>query len=128
MFSYSPSLTDDISKVRFHTGDVDVEAHYVEDETIAALLAQYSNNINKVVIACIQFIISQLSSPNFSVDWLDVSLEEARKGYEALLQQKLNEEASGSVGGTFSTATLVKHAHRQDSYEPNSDGSFNLLS
>ena len=85
-FTFNPALTDDVSITRFHVGDVNEEGHYLEDETIQYFVDNYS--LGEAVIACIQHIITQLSTPNFSQDWLTVSVSEARKGYEALLAAK----------------------------------------
>lgn len=85
-FTFDTSLATDLALCRFHIGDTNEEGHYLEDETIQYFLTNYS--LGEAVVACIQHIITQLSTPNFSQDWLTVSVTEARKGYETLLAQK----------------------------------------
>lgn len=85
-FTFDTTLATDLALVRFHIGDVNEEGHYLEDATIDYFVTNYS--VGEAVVACIQHIITQLSTPNFSQDWLTVSVSEARKGYEALLAAK----------------------------------------
>jgi hypothetical protein len=85
-FTFDASLATDLALTRFHIGDVNEEGHYLEDETISYFVTNYS--LGEAVVACISHIITQLSTPNFSQDWLTVSVAEARKGYETLLAQK----------------------------------------
>ena len=85
-FTFDASLATDLALVRFHIGDTSDEGHFLDDATIQYFITNYS--VGEAVVACIQYIITQLSVPNFSLDWLNVSVAEARKGYETLLAQK----------------------------------------
>lgn len=85
-YTYAPALTDDVSLVRFHVGDNSSEGHYLEDEEIQYFVSVGS--VGTAVIACIKHIIAKLSTPNFRLDWLTVSNNEARQGFEALLKLK----------------------------------------
>lgn len=117
--SFNPALTDSVSLVRFHIGDTNVESAFVQDETIRALYAQ-SEDIGQTVIACLQYIITQLSLPNFSLDWMNVSYSDARAGYEKLLKTK---RAEFSIQVATATSE-VKNPHRADSYEQDSEGNY----
>ena len=115
-FAFDPSLADDVSLVRFHIGDVDSEGYYLDDETIQYWVT--AGSVSTAVIACIRFIITQLASPNFKLDWLSVSNEKAREGFEQLLMDKA-EELGVSLGVSV-TATYA-HPYRADSYQDPDD-------
>ena len=110
-FTFDNTLSTDLAKVRFHIGDTSSAGNYIWDETITALVAS-EGSVGGAVISSIRYIISQLSSPDFKLDWLSVSNKEARAGFELLLQQKA-QELGISLGGT-STVT-IKNAYRADS-------------
>ena len=57
-FSFDPTLSDDVSLVRFHIGDTDEEGYFLDDETIQYWVNQ--DNVNSAVVSCIRFILSQL--------------------------------------------------------------------
>jgi len=115
-FTHHPNLTDDVSLVRFHIGDTNPEGHFLEDETIQYWVDQGS--AKTAVIACLQYIISQLSAPDFKQDWLSVSMGDARKGYEELLKQKRIELGISSVF----VATTTSSPYREDSLQ--TDGNY----
>jgi hypothetical protein len=116
-FTFAASLSTDISLVRFHIGDTRDEGHYLDDETIQYFIT--AGSVSSAVIACIRYIITQLSQPDFRLDWMTVSNAEARKGFENLLKQKA-QELGVSASGAVATST-ISHAHRADSDE-NVDG------
>jgi hypothetical protein len=110
-YSFDNSLGDDVSIVRFHIGDNHDEGHYLEDEEIQYFVT--AGSVGSAIISCIKYIISQLSIPNFRKDWLSVTNEQARAGYENLLKVKQQE-----FGISDATVTsTISHAHRADSYE-----------
>ena len=114
-FSFDENLADDVSLTRFHIGDTDDAGHFLEDETI-----QYhidAGTVGSAVIACIRFIIMQLSRPDFKQDWLSVDNASAKAGYETMLKIKAQEFGIQ----TSSPATSIGYPHRADSYE-NDDG------
>ena len=114
-FFFNPALSDDVSLVRFHVGDTSDEGHYLEDETIQHFVT--AGSVATAAIACIRYIITQLSQPDFKLDWMSVTNAEARKGFETLLKQKQQE-----LGVSTATAkSTISHAHRADSHE-NVDG------
>ncbi len=116
-FTFDNTLTTDLAKVRFHIGDTHSEGYYLSDETITALLAS-EGDVAGAVIACIRYIITQLSQPNFSMDWLNVSNEQARAGYEALLKQK-SVEFGVTIGASASSS--ISLPYRADSYQDSDD-------
>lgn len=111
-FSFDPTLSKDLDLVRFHIGDINSEGAYLEDETINALLTS-EGSVGGAVISSLRFIITQLSSPNFKLDWLSVTNDEAREGFETILKQKSQEfgiSASGLVA-----ASTISQTYRADS-------------
>lgn len=112
-FSYDPSLGDDESIVRFHIGDTVEEGAYLPDETITALIASEGTN-EDAAIACLRYILTQLSTPNFRKDWLQVDYQTAREGFEKILEDKSAE--FGINLGAIATATVALPT-RADSYQ-----------
>lgn len=111
-FTFDASLADDVSLVRFHVGDNSSDGHYLEDETIQYFVT--ASGVGTAVIRCIQYIITQLSQPDFRKDWLSVSSGEARKGYETLLKAKAQEFSISLSSVTM--ASSVSNPYRSDSY------------
>lgn len=112
-FTFDASLATDLAFVRLHIGDNHDEGHYLEDETIQYFVDNYS--IGEAVVACISHIITQLSTPNFSQDWLTVSVSEARKGYETLLAAKKIEFGISRIVPTATIALPYRADSNQDS-------------
>jgi hypothetical protein len=110
-FTFDNTLSTDLAKVRFHCGDCSSAGNYLWDETITALLTS-EGSVGGAVVASIRYIISQLSSPDFKLDWLSVSNKEARAGFELLLKQKA-QELGVSLGATASST--INNAYRADS-------------
>jgi hypothetical protein len=113
-YTFDPSLSTDLALVRFHIGDTSEAGAYLQDETITALLAS-SGSVGGAVIASIKYIITQLSQPNFSLDWLSVDPASARAGYENLLKQKAQE--FGISLSSVSAVASISLPHRADSGE-----------
>jgi hypothetical protein len=123
-FTFSADLSTDLALVRFHIGDTDADGYYLTDETITALLTS-EGSVGGAVIACIKYIITQLSKPNFKLDWMSVSdMQEARKGYERLLITKAQEFGIKPTSITISTtiSTPYRADSGQDSDEDTYDG------
>ena len=113
-FTFDTTLSTDLAKVRFHIGDTSSDGAYLADETIIALLTS-EGSVAGAVIACIRYIITQLSSPNFRLDWLTVSNEKAREGFEKLLKDKA-QELGVNLSGATATST-ISLPYRRDSYQ-----------
>jgi len=111
-YTFDPALTTEKDFVRFHIGDTSSEGHYLEDETIQALLL--SSTMEEVVIQSIRYVLTQLSQPNFTQDWLSVDLKTAREGFEKLLKEKAK-ELGVSTGATATSS--ISLPRRADSYE-----------
>ena len=103
-FTFDNSLSTDLAKVRFHVGDTSSAGNYLWDETINALVTS-EGSVGGAVIACIKYIITQLSSPDFKQDWLSVSNKEARAGFEKLLKVKA-QELGISLSNVTASATI----------------------
>jgi hypothetical protein len=88
-FTFSESLTTDLSKVRFWVGDTDENGYYLSDATITALLSS-EGSVGSATVAGIQYIIAKLSKPDFRADWLQVSNAEAVRAWERRLIEMRN--------------------------------------
>lgn len=109
----SPTISQSqIDLVRFEIGDTHVEGQYLTDAQITTLLTNYSHG--QTVVSCLEYIITQLSTPDFKLDWMSVSNAQARSAFENML--KLKQQKYGISPGAVMTCT-IKHAHRADSYE-----------
>jgi len=112
--TFDTSLGNDVSLVRFHIGDTSTDGNYLEDETI-----QYwvdAGTVGSAVIACLKYIITQLSSPDFKQDWLSVSNKEARQGFENLLKVKAQELGISLSGVTASATISLPYRADSDQY------------
>ena len=116
-FSYNAALSTDISLVRFHIGDTNSEGAFLADETINYFVTNYS--VGEAVVRCIQYIITQLSQPDFRLDWMQISNKEARTGYEKLLKEKAQE--FGIRLSNLTPTSTVTNAYRADSYQTSND-------
>lgn len=113
-FTFDNTLATDLALVRFHIGDTSSDGAYLADETITALLTS-EGSVGGAVVACIKYIITQLSSPDFKEDWLSVNHAEARKGFQELLRQKAQEFEINLSGIT--TTTTISQPYRADSHQ-----------
>ncbi len=111
-YTFDPALSTDVSLVRFHIGDNNEQGHFLEDETIQYFVT--NSGVGTAVMRCIQYIITQLSQPNFSMGWMSVSNGEARAGYEAMLKAKAQEFNLNQSGAVM--ASTVSNPYRGDSY------------
>ena len=98
-FTYDESLGTDLALVRFHVGDTNSNGAYLADATIDALVIS-ETSVGGAVIASIKYIITQLSSPDFKLDWMSVTNETARMGFEKLLTMKAQEFGISATGIT----------------------------
>ena len=117
-FSYTAALTDDVSVVRFRIGDNKEDGHYLEDAEIQYWIDN-TTALGAAMVRCIEYIITQLSQPNFKLDWLTVSNEEARKGYENLLKKIAQEE--GVSLASISAGSAIGLPRRADSYQEDAE-------
>lgn len=115
-FSFDEALADDVSLVRFHIGDTETDGHFLADETISYWLTA-SGSVGTTVVRCIEYIITQLSVPNFRLDWMRVDNEAARKGYENMLKTKKQE--LGVTSGSTSVAYMELPSRADSDQEDN---------
>jgi hypothetical protein len=116
--SFDPSLPTDRDRVRHEIGDVDPERMFLDDETIDALLALFSDDLGLTIVNCVLAIAAQLRRPDFKVDWMSVSNQvAAAQSYDQMAEDKA---AEWGIGGT--TSTYV-YAERRDSFWPDADTS-----
>jgi len=119
-YTFDASLGTDVSLVRFHIGDNHVEGYFLEDVTIQYFVD--AGTVGSAVIACIKYIITQLSVPNFKLDWMSVSNEEARKGYETMLKDKA-QEFGVNLSGVRATST-ISLPYRADSLQDSDEATY----
>jgi len=112
-YTYAPALTDDVSLVRFHVGDNLSEGHYLEDEEIQYFVS--AGSVGSAVIACIKHIIAKLSTPNFRLDWLSVTNEQARQGFETLLKLKGAEFGISVASNRLGSGVIALPIYSNDS-------------
>ena len=114
-YTFDPSLADDVSYIRFMIGDTNTSGMFLQDETIQAIF-DMSDDYGDAIVECIQYIITQLSQPNFSLDWLNVSgMESARAGYEKLLERRKVEYSIQRMVVTSTIALPYRADSNQDS-------------
>lgn len=116
-FTYNPALSTNVSLVRFHIGDTNESGAFLADETINYLVTTYS--VGEAVVRSIQYIITQLSQPDFKLDWLSISNKEARAGYEKLLKEKAQE--FGIRLSKLTPTSTISQPYRADSYQDSDD-------
>ena len=116
-FTYDPALSTNVSLVRFHIGDTNEDGAFLADETINYLVTTYS--VGEAVVRSIQYIITQLSQPDFRLDWMQVSNKEARAGYEKLLKEKAQE--FGIRLSKLMPTSTISQPYRADSYQDSDD-------
>jgi hypothetical protein len=101
-FSYDLGDPDDVTRVRFHVGDVDAEAAIFSDEEIAYVVRE-EGSWQAGVIACLQSLIARLAAdPKFTADWLTVERGEALAAYRKALREKRAEFGLPAVRATAS--------------------------
>lgn len=111
-YTFSPTLTDDVSLVRFHIGDCIEQDHRLEDATIQHFVT--ASGIGVAVVRCIQYIITRLSQPDERVGSYSVSNAAARLSYQTLLMIKAL-EFNVSLSGVV-VSSSVSLPWRSDSY------------
>lgn len=115
-FSFSTPFND-ISRVRFYIGDVSADRAIFQDEVIVAVIAQ-TGTWQTAVIACIQNIISQLSSQSdFKADWLSVDYKTALQYWQNQLNL-LARQLGVPNGRIVATATYLWRPDSNQQGEP----------
>lgn len=109
-FTYDLSSVTDITRVRFHMGDVIQETAIFSDEEITFAISE-AGTWQKAVIACIRSVMARLSAePDMQADWLKIDWRRSAENWKLLLSEKAQEfgvgKARSSTGG--------QHVHRVD--------------
>lgn len=109
-FTYNLASPNDITRVRFHTGDTIEESAISSDEQITFVISE-SGTWQKAVIACIRHNIARLATePDMEADWLKIDWRRSADNWKLLLSEKSQEfglgKARASSGG--------QHVHRVD--------------
>ncbi len=109
-FTYDLSTPNDITRVRFHIGDVIEDAAMNSDEQIQFAIDE-SGSWQRAVIACIRHAIARLAmEPDMQADWLKIDWRRSADNWKLLLSEKTQEfgvgKARASSGGN--------HAYRPD--------------
>lgn len=113
-FTYTPDSANDITRVRFHTGDTVEDVAIFSDEEITFVITE-EGTYQRAVIECLTTIIAKLSmEPDLKADWLSVSLGRSVAGFTALLAEKrkkfgLPAEVAGTVA-TYRSDSLQTEA------------------
>lgn len=109
--TYNPALATDTDRVRFDTGDTDVARAVVQDETIAALLAEAGATRASVSARVAQSILSHYQHQvTYDVDGQGERFSDRAKAYVntvAMLLARARDEAAAIVVEGNITAGLA---------------------
>lgn len=102
-FTYTEDLTVARDYVRFHTGDTVEDQAFLSDEIITSMIAVEGSN-DAAVIAGLRYIVTRLSQPGFSADWLSVDNKSAAESYRMMLREKQREFGLSQMTSSSKTA------------------------
>lgn len=110
-FTYNTNPFDNVARVRFWTGDVDVNRAIFQDEVINGVI-QDQGTWQTAAVVLIQNIIMQLSGqPDFHADWLTVDYKTALQYYSQMIIR-----VARQLGVPYSPiASAVNYTYRADS-------------
>ena len=110
-FTYAPASPTDLTRVRWHIGDI-VEASAIFTDADIEFAISEGGSYQQAVIGCLKTIIAKISAePDFQADWLKADLGRSLAGYQWLLVEKRHE-----FDITALTAT-AKPVYRSDSLQ-----------
>ena len=118
-FSFDYALGDDVSWVRFWIGDTDVDAHFLDNATISALITDAGSK-EAGAIACLGYIVTLLSLPDFRTDWLSVTNSVAAEAYRKR-RKELAKELGVAIASGDTWTTSVANLWREDSLQTDAD-------
>lgn len=109
-FTYTPATPDDITRVRYHVGDVVEETAIFTDEEIQFAIDE-EGDWKGAVIASIRSVMARLAGePDMEADWLRIDWRRSAENWKLLLSEKSQQfglgKARASSGG--------HHAYRPD--------------
>lgn len=99
-FTYTPATPTDRDRIRYAIGDtVSARAMFTDDE-IAFALAEGGSWRAGVIFALEGMIVQLASNPNFTAQWLTVSVTEQIKAFQNLLDRKRQQYGIGGIRAT----------------------------
>ena len=108
-FTYDLATPTDITRVRFHIGDVIESGAIFQDEELQFVIDE-AGDYQQAVIDIINSLIARLSAePDFKADWLQVDSSRSLDGYKALLAEKRR------AFGISAVSSSGKAVYRSDS-------------
>lgn len=103
-FTFDPTAATDRERIRFAIRDTNGDAPMFSDEEIAFILVD-AGSWQAAVIAMLEAKIAELANnPNFTADWLTVSVSAQLAAFQGLLDRKMKEYGIGL--GTLQTGTI----------------------
>lgn len=129
-FTYNYDLANNSKdRIRFEVGDTGekdengvIIGWFLEDEEIVGLMALANATWQTASLAAIRAIISKLSRPTFTADWLKVDNKVALDSYRKLLAEKEAEYGitlGEDYGGWFeSSSTDLKRSDVDEDWIP----------
>lgn len=107
-FTYTPSSPTNLTRVRYHIGDVEETTAIFSDEEINFVLAEEAAETSVVgaaVVSLINSVIARLNhEPDMQADWLKIDWRRSAENWLRLLsekKQKFGLSPRGSSGGQF---------------------------
>lgn len=104
-FTYTPASPTDLTRVRYHVGDIEEVIAIFSDEEINFVLDEEDDDVGKAVISCITSVIARLNhEPDMQADWLKIDWRRSAENWRALLSEKKAKfglSPRGSSGGQF---------------------------
>lgn len=110
-FTYTPSAPDDLTYVRYYTGDTDSATAMWTDEEINMVLALEAS-VGGAVISLIKSAIARLAlEPDMTADWLRVDWRRSTDSWKTLLG-----EMKEKFGQGWSLTSSALDTYRPDTF------------
>lgn len=102
-FTYTPSSANDITRVRYHIGDVVEDSAIFTDEEIQFAITE-TGTWQRAVLDSIRSVMARLATePDMQADWLKIDWRRSAESWKALLNEKAQQfglgKARASSGG-----------------------------
>ena len=87
-FTYNLTTPNDVTRVRFHTGDTDTDSALWQDDEIEFVIDE-EGTWQPAVIALIESALVRLAhEPDMTADWLKIDWRRSADNWKALLAEK----------------------------------------
>jgi len=87
--TYDLGSPTDLTRVRYHLGDVEITTAIFQDEEISFVLSEESNDVGAAVVSCIKSVMARLNhEPDMQADWLKIDWRRSAENWRALLAEK----------------------------------------